>query len=620
MHSLFSKNIFILVGICSFIILSGKNSLVMGQEGSAAGDNHKIHASNRIISSFQKSQNGEEFYKYNNSQDDHKDDVPDSRVVLLDFYGDYCGPCRRMSPVIDRLCSRGFSIKKINTSEETSLAQKYGVSSIPCFVILADGKEYTRMVGMTSETKLAEVMRQAGRSLRPVPSVEFSVAQEQTPKQVSSEGITVNQRRNISENAKENRKTRARSAWRGLEVSFPVEEIAANRWNPPRQRQNGEKNGCIQPVSYSIPVSGGENAGTVTENSVAASENAEVQRAPEIQKNLGIQRAEEGGKQNFPAIKSSDEKHLLASTVRIRLNGGTGSGTIIDSREGRALILTCGHLFSDYRPGDKIEVDLFGENRFQNVEAVYLSHDYHRNDGRDLAVISIPVHESVNVSPVAAPNFHLRKGMPISTAGCSHGNIPTLQKGVITGVNRYLGCPNLVVSAQPVQGRSGGGMFSPEGELLGVCNSADPENNEGIYISLEAIHAYLNRIKLSKVIHNPRNESILLAEKKDIRSQMPLKMPESEPVRQLTDLPRVSMESKEASRKTHSVQEMPPVSPYLPENHVQDKNNFASADSFPEVQSAQHESHNFSAAENVSVQVKPRSLTGAPLPAWPPRW
>jgi hypothetical protein len=63
-------------------------------------------------------------------------------------------------------------------------------------------------------------------------------------------------------------------------------------------------------------------------------------------------------------------------------------------------------------------------------------------------------------------------------------------------VNKYLGTPNLVVDGQPVDGRSGGGLFTADGRLIGVCNAADRQDDDGLYAALGAIRAELDRAGL----------------------------------------------------------------------------------------------------------------------------
>ncbi len=71
------------------------------------------------------------------------------KTVLIDFYADWCGPCRMMAPVIDEIAKENDAIVvgKINVDEEPELAQQYGVMSIPTLVVLKDGKEAARSTG-----------------------------------------------------------------------------------------------------------------------------------------------------------------------------------------------------------------------------------------------------------------------------------------------------------------------------------------------------------------------------------------------------------------------------------------------------------------------------------------
>ena len=68
-----------------------------------------------------------------------KSDVP----VMIDFYAEWCGPCRMMSPVVEEF-AKDFEgrvkIGKINVDEESELAMRFGVQSIPSFVFIKDGK------------------------------------------------------------------------------------------------------------------------------------------------------------------------------------------------------------------------------------------------------------------------------------------------------------------------------------------------------------------------------------------------------------------------------------------------------------------------------------------------
>ena len=86
----------------------------------------------------------------------------DSKTVLLDFYSDWCGPCREMKPTVDALADAGYNVQRINVDRQKSLAVKYGVERVPCFVAVAEGQETDRIVGSCSYQRLeAMVTRRA---------------------------------------------------------------------------------------------------------------------------------------------------------------------------------------------------------------------------------------------------------------------------------------------------------------------------------------------------------------------------------------------------------------------------------------------------------------------------
>lgn len=71
------------------------------------------------------------------------------KIVLLDFYADWCGPCRMVSPIVDEIAKENpqYLVGKINVDNEPELAQEFGVSSIPVLVIMKDGKVVNQSVG-----------------------------------------------------------------------------------------------------------------------------------------------------------------------------------------------------------------------------------------------------------------------------------------------------------------------------------------------------------------------------------------------------------------------------------------------------------------------------------------
>lgn len=88
-------------------------------------------------------------YRFN--ENNFTDEVMNSDIpVMIDFYAEWCGPCRMMSPVIEEFAKDYYGkvkIGKINVDEESDLAMRFGVQSIPSFVFIRDGKIVERITG-----------------------------------------------------------------------------------------------------------------------------------------------------------------------------------------------------------------------------------------------------------------------------------------------------------------------------------------------------------------------------------------------------------------------------------------------------------------------------------------
>lgn len=190
---------------------------------------------------------------------------------------------------------------------------------------------------------------------------------------------------------------------------------------------------------------------------------------------------------------------LVERSVRLTIEDpqGTsyGTGTIIDARSGEALVLTCGHVFRDSHGKGRISVDLFVPGAQGKLPGQLIGYDLKR----DVGLVSFRPGRTVPVARVAPAGYRLERGAPVASVGCNHGEPATVQEGQILAIDKFVGEPNVQVSGQPVQGRSGGGLFSAEGLLIGVCNAADPTDDAGLYSALGAIHAQLNEMQLADV-------------------------------------------------------------------------------------------------------------------------
>ena len=84
-----------------------------------------------------------------------------AKPILMDFYADWCGPCRMQGPILDeiKVAFEGKAeIKKINVDKENDLASKYGVFVVPTLVLEKDGKELNKWMGVTSKEELTAAL------------------------------------------------------------------------------------------------------------------------------------------------------------------------------------------------------------------------------------------------------------------------------------------------------------------------------------------------------------------------------------------------------------------------------------------------------------------------------
>ena len=137
----------------------------------------------------------------------------------------------------------------------------------------------------------------------------------------------------------------------------------------------------------------------------------------------------------------------------------------------------------------------FGPHAAQEIPARLISYDLKS----DVGLVSFRTNLPVTAARVAPAGHRTAPGETVINVGCSHGAEPTARDSQIAALDRFLGPPNLQVAGQPVQGRSGGGLFTADGLVIGVCNAADPSANEGLYAALGSIHTALNGARLSMI-------------------------------------------------------------------------------------------------------------------------
>lgn len=383
------------------------------------------------------------------------------KAEILDFTAVWCGPCQQISPVVSKLQRDGLPIRKVDVDQERDLANQYGIKTIPTFVLVIDGKEVSRS-SFKRATPEAELRRLC--ALLPSPAAEPKAAPRQAPPRQSLPQVPV-----VVAN---NNKTAEVDL--GAEGAAPKAAVKKETPKPVAEEKPGMMDRLLGRKKKEVPA-------------IPAAARAQEPRGEEV---------------------AADAQPVtpLAATVRLRIKdarGDTfGTGTIIDSRPGCTWILTCGHIFRQWKKGNQVQVDLFRGDRVTTIVGTNVAYDL----DDDVGLVSISTDSPLPAIRVAGPDTKILKGTPVVSSGCSGGDDPTLQAQRVTSLNRYQGADNIECSAVPEQGRSGGGLFTRDHQLIGVCWAANPNQHEGLYAGLRTVHKLLDRQQLSRIYRTVSDE------------------------------------------------------------------------------------------------------------------
>ncbi|MBO6108999.1 MAG: thioredoxin [Eubacterium sp.] len=83
------------------------------------------------------------------------------KPVLADFWAEWCGPCKMLSPVVDEIAGENDEIKvvKVNVDDNQELAMQFKTMSIPTLIVFKDGKETNRSVGVISKSQILDLVK-----------------------------------------------------------------------------------------------------------------------------------------------------------------------------------------------------------------------------------------------------------------------------------------------------------------------------------------------------------------------------------------------------------------------------------------------------------------------------
>ena len=129
---------------------------------------------------------------------------------------------------------------------------------------------------------------------------------------------------------------------------------------------------------------------------------------------------------------------------------------------------------------------------------------------RDIGLVAVQAGVDIQPIPVASKTTAVARGNEVFSIGCDHGQLPTIRHTRIKNKAKYDNAIKYDIYGRPVDGRSGGGLFTADGELIGVCNAASVDFDEGIYTGLDTIYWQIAKVNLDHLFDG--NQRMALAQ------------------------------------------------------------------------------------------------------------
>lgn len=86
--------------------------------------------------------------------------INQEETVIVDFYAEWCTPCKMMNPIFENMSQEGYKIGKVDVDNNKELAAEYGIKSIPTILFFKNGKQLEKFAGATDKDKLIKTLNQ----------------------------------------------------------------------------------------------------------------------------------------------------------------------------------------------------------------------------------------------------------------------------------------------------------------------------------------------------------------------------------------------------------------------------------------------------------------------------